>query len=182
MMMDRSFSGPLWHVAVTAPRHELKARDAILADLKLDAYVPIERVRGKRSHEPISRPLMPRYLFVAVDPYRQSWGDVLAVKGVTDILKTSHDVPGYVSPAIIEAMRKAEMVGNFDYTRRDSNAFKVDEEVRVSDGPFAGHNALIREFVAKMRSSTARKRAKLLVKLMGRMCSVEMDLTALEKL
>lgn len=183
-MTAQSFSGPLWHVAVTAPRAELKARDNIIDDLGFDAYVPIERTRVRREHHvaEVMRPLMPRYLFVGVDPNRQEWQLLKGVKGIADVLMTANDVPGYVPAAAIAAMRKAELVGDFDYTKRGSDMFHVNEEVRVSDGPFAGHNALIEEFVAKMRSATAKKRAKLLVSLMGRMCSVEMDLTALEKL
>lgn len=180
--MMQSFSGPLWHVAVTAPRAELKARDNVIEGLGFDAYLPIERVRGKPGHEPVERPLMPRYLFVAVDHHRQDWRLLHDIKGVADILMTSDDVPGYVPTSAIEAMRKAEEVGCFDRTTPWSTAFSIGEQVRVSDGVFSGFNAIIEEFVAKMRSATASKRAKVLVDFMGRLTSTEIDLTALEKL
>lgn len=182
-MMAQSFSGPLWHVAVTAPRFELKARDNVIEGLGFDAYLPIERVRAKLpGHDPVERPLMPRYLFVAVDHHRQDWRLLHDIKGVADILMTSDDVPGYVSAAAVAAMRKAEEVGCFDHTTRLSSAFSIGETVRVSDGVFSGFNAVIEEFVAKMRSASASKRAKVLVDFMGRLTSTEIDLAALEKL
>ena len=103
--------------------------------------------------------MLPRYIFVEVDPYRQDWQPLLDIDGVVDILgaMAGHDVPGYSMPsAWIAAWRKMEAVGDFDKTTKLPNDFKVGETVRISDGPFAGHNALITEFMAKMRCTTAR--------------------------
>jgi transcription antitermination factor NusG len=54
--------------------------------------------------------------------------------------------------------------------------------VRVTDGPFAGFNALIIEFIAKMRSATASKRAKVLLNFMGQATRIDLPVTSLEKL
>lgn len=184
MLQNLSYSGPLWHVAYTEPRAELDVADAIRDDLGFDVFVPREKIfavrRGFKVED--SRPMLPRYVFVEVDPYKQHWQHVLDVDGVVEMLGAmhGHDVPGYVMPsAWIAAWRKMEEVGEFDRTTKYPNDFKVGETVRISEGPFAGHEALITEFMAKMRSTTARKRAKVLMRFLG---SLELPVTSLEKL
>lgn len=183
-----SYSGPLWHVAYTEPRAERHVTEAVRDELGFAVYGPAERLvevrRGRKVD--VERPYFPRYLFVEVDPYRQEWQALLGIEGVIDVLGKpgagEERLPSHVPLAWIEALRKAEELGIFDRTRRVPNRFKIGEHVRLSDGPFAGFNATIEEFIAKLRSAKAVKRAKVLVDFMGRMSSMEVDITALEKL
>jgi transcription antitermination factor NusG len=184
----RSYTGPLWHVVYTDPQAEKRVLHDIAHDLSFEAYTPIERfakrVRGRLTD--IERPFFPRYVFVMVDPYRQEWQRVLDIDGVADVLGQpalgSDGAPSHLPAGCIEAMRHAEECGLFDRTPTSPNKFKVGERVLVSEGPFAGFNAVIEEFIAKLHSATASKRAKVLVEFMGRMSKAEIDLTALEKL
>ena len=184
--MDISYrSGPAWHVAYVEPRHEFKTCDEIVA-AGFDAYCPAERLRGKprlgpKRADPIIRPLFPRYLFVAFDPDRSDWTPLLRVDGVYDVLR-NNGVPSRIPGAWVAALRKAEQVGMFDRTAHMPVMFKVGEQVRISDGSFAGFHAVIAEFVAKMRSTTARKRARVLFAFMGRMAAIDLPVTSLEKL
>ena len=184
-----SYAGILWHVAYVEPRFEARVTRDVVDELGFEAYAPMERhwamKRGKRVQ--VARPLFPRYLFVGVDPYRQGWQALLDVDGVVDVLgRPALDepdrLPSHVPPSWIAAIRKAEQCGVFDRTKAMPDNFKIGEKIRVSDGPFTGYFAIIQHFIAKLRCTTQRKRARVLVQFMGRMSAVEMDLTQLEKL
>jgi transcriptional antiterminator NusG len=181
--MTQCFSEALWHVAHVAPRAERDVAEDI-EQLGLEPYVPMEKLivvrRGRRLDS--ARALLSSYVFFRRDPHRQAWQDVLDVEGVVDVLMASQTIPGYIPAAWIEAMRKAEAVGIFDRTTRSPSQFRVGETIRISDGPFEGFNGLIEEFIAKMRSATASKRAKIAVQFMGRITKVDLDLTSIEKL
>lgn len=188
MIQNVSFSGPLWHVVYVEPRSEASVVADVGAELGFKVYAPMERhwsiVRGRKVEA--ARPLFPRYIFAAVDPYKQGWQDILDIEGVIDVLgRPNHNdfaLPSYVPSSWIEAMRKAEAAGVFDRTKNNASQFKEGERVRVEEGPFTGFEALIEKFIAKMRSTTARKRAKVLVGFMNQMIAIEIDVAALGKL
>lgn len=186
--MNASYSGPLWHVVQVEPWAELRVAKDIRDELGFPTYVPCERVwRVKRGRKiDAARPLFSGYDFVQVHPYRQEWQALLGIEGIVDVLGRpaidTHGMPSHVPAAWVEMIRKMEDCGVFDRTKAEPDKFKLGETVRISDGIFAGFNAEIQGFVAKMRSATAKKRAKLLVQFMGRMCAAELDVTALEKL
>lgn len=184
---NTSFNGPLWHCCYVETSSEIEVAEDIHDTLGFPVFVPAEKVwgvhRGRRV--PKVKPLFEGYVFPRVDPYREDWSALKHIDGVIAVLGAPTDrdgVPSYVPTAAIEALRKAQDMGVFDRTTPLPDGFVVGETVRISDGPFAGWNAEIAGFVAKMRSATARKRAKLLVQFMGRMCATEVDVVALEKL
>lgn len=184
--MNVSFSGPLWHVAYVETSSEIDTAKDIHDTLGFPVFVPAERVwtvrRGRRVQA--CKPLFEGYVFPRVDPYREDWSRLRKIDGVIDVLGAPADregIPSYIPTIWVDAMRKAQDMGIFDRTTHMPDGFKVGDTVRISDGPFTGWNAEIQSFIAKMRSATARKRAKLLVAFMGRMCSTELDVTALEK-
>lgn len=182
-----SYSGPLWHVAMVESGADFDVAEDIHDTLGFSVFVPAERVwtvrRGRRVQD--ARPMFQGYVFPRVDPYREDWQRILDVDGVIDVLGRPRDGegrPSHVPTIWVEAMRHAQDTGAFDRTKIEPDGYEIGEQVRISDGPFAGLNAEIQAFVAKMRSATASKRAKLLVQFLGRMTSMEMDVTALEKL
>lgn len=167
-----------WVVCYTEPRAERKAAIG-MTETGTVSFLPLERFRGKPGKDPVERPLFPRYLFAKIDD-GDEWGRLLAVDGVLDVLRNNNS-PMRIPDFQIEGLRKAEAVGLFDHTTINPNGFAIGEQVRVAEGPFAGFNAEIREFVGKIRSATAIKRARILVSFMGRMTGLEMPVTALEK-
>ena len=184
---NTSYSGPLWHVAMVETRGEIDVAKDIYDTLRYPVFVPAERVwtvsRGRRVIA--CKPMFSGYIFPRVDPYREDWQRILDIDGVIDVLGkpvSNHGRPSYVPTVWVDAMRRAQDMGAFDRTKIAPDGFKINDMVRVSEGPFAGFNAVITEFIAKMRSATASKRAKLLVAFMGRMTAIEMDVTALEKI
>lgn len=184
---NTSFSGPLWHVAMVETSAEVDTAEDIHDTLGFPVFVPAERVWTVRRCRRVQacKPLFPGYIFPCVDPYRQDWTRLRDIDGVIDVLGAPRDregIPSYVPASVVEDLRKLQDSGAFDRTTARPDGYEIGETVRISEGPFAGLNADIAAFVAKMRSATASKRAKLLVQFMGRMCSTEMDVTALEKL
>lgn len=178
--MTACYSGPLWHACFVEPRAELDVARDIDQDLGFDWCIPFERVT--KNGRAISRPMLPRYVLVGVDHARQDWQLLLDVQGVVDVVRASNNVPGYIPAAAIWAMRKAELLGEYDETTKMPAGFEIGERVGITDGPFAGHRAMIEEFIAKIRSTTAKKRARVVVDFMGRMSSIELPVTSLEKL
>jgi transcription antitermination factor NusG len=171
-----------WLVAYTQPRAETRAKMGI-EEIGHEVFVPMEKLRQKaenrRLWRQVDRPLFSRYVFVR--PRFGYWGDVLAVDGVTDILR-NNDVASTVPAAWIDAMRKAESYGVFDRTQGSPNPFEIGELVRVSAGPYTGHNVIVAELIAKLKSTTAKKRAKVLLDFMGRKVKIDIDVCELEKL
>lgn len=176
-------SGPGWFVAMVEPRAEAKVGKGIRDELGLETYCPVERLKDrKRGRKVIQviRPLIPGYVFVAFNPLRDEWQAIEHVDGVVDLL-CNDDIPSRIPTAWVEATQRAEAYGVFDRTKTAPNGFKIGDKVKVGEGPFAGHMALIEEFLAKLKSATASKRAKVLVSFMGRMTAIELPVEALER-
>ena len=168
-----------WVVCYTEPRGERRAADGMTGAGTV-CFLPMEKFRGKPGKPPVERPLFPRYLFTKIDD-GDEWGRLMKIDGVLDVLR-NNNTPMRIPEFQISGLRKAEECGLFDHTTINPNGFAIGEQVRVAEGPFTGFNAEIREFIGKIRSATAIKRARILVNFMGRMTGVEMPVTALEKL
>lgn len=174
-------SGPGWYVVMSAPSAQTRVKSGI-EGIGHKVYMPLERLRKRERGKLklIERPLLGPYMFFALDPYKQEWSPVLEVDGVLDILR-NNQMPSRVPEAWINAMRKAEMYGEFDKTPDSPHPFKKGETVRISEGPFSGFHALIEEFIAKLKSSTASKRAKVAVDFFGRCMKLELPVCDLER-
>lgn len=169
--------GQCWVVCYVEARGEYRAAEDMRFN-GIEHFVPVEKFRGKPGRAPVERPLFPRYVMARVD--LDDWGRLLAIDGVMDVLRNCN-APVRIHDGYVEALRKAEAVGMFDRTTVNPAGFAVGETVRIVEGPFSGLNAVIQEFVGKIRSATATKRAKVLVQFLGRMSALEMPVVGLEK-
>ena len=171
-----------WLVVYTEPRAENRAKIGI-EEVGHEVFLPLEKLRQRIEKrnlwKQIERPVFSRYIF-ARPPAPDAWGQIPSIDGVVDVLR-NNDRPSRVPAAFIDALRKAESYGVFDRTQNSPDPFEIGELVRVSAGPFAGHNAVI-ELIAKIKSTTAKKRAKVLLNFMGRKTSLDVDVCDLEKL
>lgn len=174
-------SGVGWFVAVCAPQQNKRAKIGI-EGIGHEVYMPLERVRKKVRGKMalIERPLFGAYLFFSLDPHKQEWSPILGVDGVEDILR-NNQMPSRVPAAWIDLMRKAERYGEFDRTPESPQPFKIGETVRIGEGPFSGMHAIMQEFMAKLKSSTATKRARVLVEFFGRSMETEVEVCTLER-
>lgn len=174
-------SGPGWFVVMTAPNAQTRVKSG-LEGIGREVYMPIEKLKRRERGKTrvIERPLLGPYMFFLLDPYKQEWSPILEVDGVIDVLR-NNQIPSRIPDAWVNAIRKAEMYGEFDKTPDSPNPFKKGETVRISEGPFSGFHALIEEFIAKLKSATATKRAKVAVDFFGRVMRLELPVCDLER-
>ena len=153
-----------WYVVHTQPHGEARA----IVNLRrqgFDAYLP--RYRGRRSHagrvDSVSKPLFPRYLFVAMDITRERWRAIHSTFGVSHLV-CSGDAPSPVPPGIVEAIRAHED-GEGWILMGTPRSIAVGESVRVLDGAFADQVGLF----AAMSDD---QRVDVLLDLLGRQVRV----------
>lgn len=161
-------SGPAWCVLTVWSGQEAE----VAKECGVPVYFPVEKRnavrRGRRVK--IDRPLLPGYVFVQFDredPHQRA--HLEGLRGSLGVL-CNLDIPMRVPDAVIERLKIAEGAGMFDYT--GVSPFAPGESVEIVDGPFAG-------WIAKIKSASPRKRARL---LMGALGEVEIDAEFLRKL
>lgn len=173
-------SGKGWFVVYTNPRCEARAQMGL--DAKgFETFLPmfedsVTRWRGKRKAVVDTRkPLFSRYLFVSFDPNKDEWWDpIKSTDGVEDILSWGPvRIPSRVPSGAIEALKRAEGNGVFDFRTKPCGLVKGDR-VRLAEGPFAG-------FIGELLIAKPNKRAEVLLSVFGRANKVVTYLANLEK-
>jgi transcription antitermination factor NusG len=115
-----SFAGPAWYVITTNPGCQVRAQLGLAAAgyrtflAQYTAWVTHARIRKMKR-----KPLLNRYLFVEVDPNRQSFETIRCTNGVESILTIS-GVPMAVPSAWVEELIVRQLRGEFDYASRES--------------------------------------------------------------
>jgi len=137
-----------WYLLHTKPRQEAKA----LLNLEQQGYpcylplISVEKLRrGKVKH--VSEPLFPRYLFIQLDSSAdgKSWGPIRSTIGVNTLVQFGGQ-PAKVNDKIIEQLQA------YQEARPTSTLFIPGETVRITDGPFAGLDAIYQCNNAEQRS------------------------------
>jgi len=154
-----------WFAVLTKPRAEGIAREH-LSRQGFECRLPrtrrlLRRAEGMRE---VVEPLFPRYLFLRADPESQDLGRVRSTRGVTALVRRGIE-PARVPEPVIAALDARSEAGE-GFVRLDPPALAPGADVRVTQGPFAGMDA-----VFKARS--AHERVLLLVRVLGEACAVE---------
>jgi transcription antitermination factor NusG len=172
----------VWREGVDgAPGHWASRLVDDVAAMGFDVYQPRERAMKmrRRKRVEIVEPLLNGYVFVRFDEFHDDWQRLLDVRGVENVLSNC-DRPSRVSNLTVETLRRAELAGAFD-RRPDSSPFKIGELVRIAEGPFAGLQAHVQHLIAKLRSTTATKRVKVLMQFLGNATVIELPVASVEK-
>lgn len=176
-----------WYVLVTQARLVFAVEKQI-EHAGFRAFVPSYQCltwnpRSHRKNLEVSRPLLGGYAFVHFDPVRDAWQRTLKFIGVDEIMgerKGDRVVPIPVPDReIAEILVRA---GSNYGVRRDGRvrAFEQGEMVRLNDGPFCGHNAVVdRMLDAGLDES---ERMAVLLDLMGRAVRIEIPTSSAEHL
>ena len=177
--------GAAWHVVMTNIKCEFRAKMGLAAK-GFPVYLPVEQriVRHARRKEKRVFPLFRRYLFVAFDIERDEWYEpIRSTDGVADLLcypripatrnADAQWIPLQVPNAQIEALRRKEAAGDFDYTN-PASAFHVGEAVRVAQGALVGLSAIV-------HATPPNKRVELLLDLLGRKTVVKLEAGEIER-
>lgn len=151
-----------WFAAYSSVGRERRAVAGLL-DAGMEAYCPMATrwIMHARKRERVQRPLFPRYLFVGLqDP--DMWGAAKRVDGIEQLIRAAGTSPAVVPAAIVERLRAAEALGQFDDTVKHQTIapFKVGQPVRVIAGPLSG-------FVAKVVAADPKGRVRLLLTMLG---------------
>ena len=157
-----------WSVCRLRPHRESVAL-YWLALKGFECYCPHIRDLHIRHGRQIERrpPLFPGYAFVWI---QLQWSTVGSTPGVSGLIMNGSG-PAKVPDQVIAEIRQRERNGLVELPRREE--FRVGEQVRILQGPFAGHFGLY----AGMRP---RERVEILLQLLGGQQRVELAKDAIK--
>lgn len=124
-----------------------------------EAYLPRYRkvIRHARKTSTVLRPVFPGYLFVYLGLGQERWRAINGTVGVISLVQFG-SAPQPLDTAIVDAIRQREEDGVVSLV---PDSLKAGDRVRVREGAFAEHEALLAEV-------SDDKRVILLLDLMGR--------------
>lgn len=143
-------------------RTKTGAEDRAVWHLKnqgFEAYLPRYRkeIRHARKTQTVLRPVFPGYVFVRMDLEQQRWRAINGTMGVISLVQFG-EAPRAIADVIIDDIRQREEGGVVSLA---PDGLKAGDIVRVREGAFAEHMALLAEV-------SDDKRVILLLDLMGR--------------
>ncbi|MCC7250963.1 transcription termination/antitermination NusG family protein [Hyphomicrobium sp.] len=152
--------GKRWYVVVTQPHGEARAEENLRRQ-GFSVYLP--RYRRTRRHarktETVTRPLFPRYLFVALDLARDRWRVVQSTFGVQGLITAAGDKPREVPSTVLDAIRERE--GEDGFVQMCAPALPKGAKIRVLDGIFV-------DSIGVFECVADRQRVAVLLQLLGR--------------
>ena len=162
----------IWYVVHTRPNAEgLAARH--LDRQGFGVFLPRfqKRRRHARKVELVTRPLFPRYLFVAVDLAIDRWRAIQSTIGVSALVGHD-DGPIPVPAGVVESLRD-RCDGNSVIPLVDQPHYSWGDRVRLLDGAFAN-------MIGVFERMTDGERVAVLLGLMGRRVRVMLQADAIE--
>ncbi|GBD10431.1 Transcription termination/antitermination protein NusG [bacterium HR23] len=154
-----------WYVLKTKPRSEDLVLE-VLARWGVECYAPrIVRPTGSRSTEY----LFPGYVFVRLVHDSRLWPMVRWAPGVAYFVGPEREAVPVDDALIAHIRQRTEEWNNGGYRR----ALQPGEEVQVTEGPFAGLDAVFQRYLP------ARLRCQVLLRFLNRWVRVEIPASAL---
>lgn len=164
---------PNWYAVYTRPRQERIA----LPNLErqgFECFLPMaENPYQRRTWEkPRVEPLFPRYMFLHAVPEEQNLAAVRSTRGVVGLVRSGFELIRV--PDRIIAVIRARITPETGLVRLEPAPVEEGDAVRVFDGPFAGAVGILKERCSQTRSI-------LLLKMLGREATVEVDSLLLQR-
>ncbi len=161
-----------WYLIHTKPRQELRA----LENLERQGYecylplLPTEKIQQKLVAI-VDEPLFPRYLFIRLDSSQsgKSWTPIRSTLGVSKLVTFGME-PAKVDHALIEFLRESEA----KISEKPQRLFDVGDRLLVTDGPFAGIEAIY-------QMSNGEGRVMVLIELLSKPVKIVMAPQSLKK-
>jgi transcriptional antiterminator RfaH len=126
-----------WFAVCCKPRQELVAQENLLRQ-GFHVYLPRIRLKRRRRGQWIDviEVLFPRYIFIRIDPVKNSIAPVRSTRGVVGLVRFGGQ-PAIVANEIMDALVKRE--DSDSSLHQDSRPlFCVGEPVKLVEGPLAG--------------------------------------------
>jgi transcriptional antiterminator RfaH len=153
-----------WHLVLTKPRLEDQALSR-LESQGYECYLPRMRIERIRRHQArvVSEPMFPRYLFIRLDHSEQgkSWAPIRSTLGVSKLVQFGAR-PAQVDGALIEFLRQRESA------LPTASMFQPGDTVVITDGPFAGIEAIY-------QTSDAERRAHILLEMLSKTVPMQIE-------
>ncbi len=159
-----------WYLVHTKPRQEEIAM-ANLEHQGYECYLPqmrIERIR-RRKAEVATEPMFPRYLFIRLDSSDQgkSWSPIRSTLGVSQLVHFGARA-AKVDDTLVDLLRQREQA------LPTEAMFHSGDSVVITDGPFAGIEAIY-------QTTEAERRAFILLEILAKIVSMHIDAGRLRK-
>ncbi len=153
-----------WYVVRTKPKHEHIAAANLERQFGLDVFLPRLRLEKltRRGLVKQVEPLFPCYLFVNC-VIADRIADLQHASGVSKILRFGEKIP----PVADAVIKELQLHFGTDDTLVVTNHITPGDEVTVTEGAFAGLDALV------LKNLPARKRVQILLEVLGRPTPVE---------
>lgn len=159
-----------WYLVHIKPRQE----DIALANLErqgYECYLPqmrIERVRRCKV-EVVTEPMFSRYLFIRLDSSNQgkSWSPIRSTLGVSQLVSFGGRA-AKVDDTLVDLLRQRER------TLSTQAMFHSGDSVVITDGPFAGIEAIY-------QTTDAERRAFILIEILAKPVPMHIDAGRLRK-
>ncbi len=165
---------PQWFAVYTKPRQERIAREH-LARQGFHCFLP-EALnpyqRQSKKNQPRIEPLFPRYMFLKAVPEVQNLATVRSTRGVVGLVRAGFELVRV--PQSIIRLLKARLDPVSGLVNLDPVPVEPGDKVRVFDGPFAGIEGIL-------EAKTGEQRALILMDLLGRQTTVEVDSLLLQR-
>jgi transcription antitermination factor NusG len=172
--------------------------EAVLKRAQIDEYYPQirefrpvprktlsqkQRASGVVVKRPILVPLLPRYRLLRVDVRRNDLDDIFALAGIGGMV-CEGGVVITVPQSFIDQVRKTESEGAIPGSTSARVIFSQGEQVRIAGGgPFAQFNAVVeRGMDIPIEELDPDTRIKVAISLLGRLSSLELSISDIEKL
>ncbi len=157
-----------WWVVFTQPHKEELVQSRLQA-MGLETFLPMIRPAHIRSDRRPWKPLFPRYVFVRAAPQNLPRSRLEWLPGVSSLVSFGCE-PARVPQSVIDLLRRRVEVLN----QRGYGYIAPGERVRITSGPLKDLEAIFDRPV----SDTGRVR--ILVNLLGRLTTCEVDVEAVE--
>lgn len=167
-----SVIGHRWHVVRTQPHAENKAKTH-LDRQGFETYLPprLKKRRHARRVETVKAPLLPGYLFVAINRQTQRWRCISSTIGVSHLICHGEE-PAAVADSLVDALRDREDESGL--VRLPPRAsFATGDKVRLLDGAFA-------DLIGLFEGMKDSERVSVLLDLLGRKVRLLLDAHAIE--
>lgn len=194
-------TGQQWYILHSVNRSDARVHGC-LRNAGYETYYPQQRVmkrvpqrmlskkqRASRIplFETILRPLLPSYHFVLMDLTHDRWRDLFDLIGLFGVLcepDAPEPMPYPLQPIVVAKLRATEVDGAIPGpTDARTLVLEIGEQVRISGGIWAGHNAVVDQIPkGQLQALDESQKVKLLVSLFGRATPCEILVSDIEKL
>lgn len=149
-----------WFAVCCKPRQELVAQENLLRQ-GFHVYLPRIRLKRRRRGQwlDVIEVLFPRYIFIRIDPARNSVAPVRSTRGAVGLVKFGGQ-PAVVADEVMAALlQREDLASSLHHDTRP--LFCLGEPVRLAEGPLAGMEGVFVE-------EDGEKRVIVLLEMLGK--------------